>query len=184
MFCRVVLCCLGLALSCLALSWHIVSCLVLFCLVSSCFILSCLVLFCLVLSCLVLSWSCLVLSFLVLSCLVLSCTFTYSCLVFFFEKKARKAKATNESQSQTPVLGSWGLECRRMTTPLYICTTLSKSRHFQPYPVQTRQDTIDVDCCVREYKIGGEKKVNERHTSFVLPPYLLTIGYYWLLIIL
>ncbi len=27
------------------------------------------------------------------------------------------------------------------------------------YPVQTRQDTIDVDCCFREYKI--REKVNE-----------------------
>ncbi len=42
------------------------------------------------------------------------------------------------------------------------------------YPVQTRQDTIDVDCCVREYKKRRER-VNEGHTSFVFPPYLLVI---------
>ena len=42
--------------------------------------------------------------------------------------------------------------------------------------VRTRQDTIDVDCCVREYKIG--EKVNERLTLFVFPPHLLVIiGY-------
>ena len=39
--------------------------------------------------------------------------------------------------------------------------------------VRTRQDTIDVDCCVREYKIG--EKVNERLTLFVFPPHLLVI---------
>ena len=43
-------------------------------------------------------------------------------------------------------------------------------------PVQTRQDTIDVDCCVREYKIGERER---RKTHFVrLSPYLLVlIGY-------
>ena len=49
------------------------------------------------------------------------------------------------------------------------------------YPVQTRQDTIDVDCCVREYKIGGEK--SKRKTHFVCHS-SLSIGYYWLYIIL
>ena len=39
--------------------------------------------------------------------------------------------------------------------------------------VRTSQDTIDVDCCVREYKIG--EKVNERLTLFVFPPHLLVI---------
>ena len=44
-------------------------------------------------------------------------------------------------------------------------------------PVQTRQDTIDVDCCV----LGNtrrEEKVNEGYTSLIFPPYLLVIiGY-------
>ena len=39
--------------------------------------------------------------------------------------------------------------------------------------VRTSQDTIDVNCCVREYKIG--EKVNERLTLFVFPPHLLVI---------
>ena len=44
------------------------------------------------------------------------------------------------------------------------------------YPVQTRQDTIDEDCCVREYKIRGER--DERLTLFV---FLLI---YWLLLVI
>ena len=42
-------------------------------------------------------------------------------------------------------------------------------------PVQTRQDTIDVDCCVREYKIREERETKD---SLCLSPYLLVIiGY-------
>ncbi len=47
------------------------------------------------------------------------------------------------------------------------------------YPVQTRQDTIDEDCCVREYKIGGEEEdeLSFLHLSFLLIYWLLLVIY-------
>ena len=56
-------------------------------------------------------------------------------------------------------------------------TEVSNLGAASSYPVQTRQDTIDEDCCVREYKIRGEK-TSERLTLFVL------LLIYWLLLVI
>ena len=64
-----------------------------------------------------------------------------------------------------------------LSTLLLMCQNLGAA---SSNPVQTRQDTIDVDCCVREYKKRRESK---RRTHFV-DLSSLSIGYYWLYIIL
>jgi len=54
---------------------------------------------------------------------------------------------------------------------------VSKSRRSQPTPVQTRQDTIDVDCCVGMIE---ERVIRDKRRTYFVCPFPSTIGYYWL----
>ena len=54
---------------------------------------------------------------------------------------------------------------------------MSKSRRSQPTPVQTRQDTIDVDCCV-----GKIEESDKEQTKDILR---LSFPFnYWLLLVI
>ncbi len=56
---------------------------------------------------------------------------------------------------------------------------LSKSRRSQPTPVQTRQDTIDVDCCVGKIEESDKKQTKDiLRLSF---PFTFN---YWLLLVI
>ncbi len=55
---------------------------------------------------------------------------------------------------------------------------MSKSRRSQPTPVQTRQDTIDVDCCVRKDRRESDKEQTKDILRLSFP------FNYWLLLVI